>query len=260
MLHGNPTWSFFYRNLVLQLRDRYRLIVPDHLGCGLSDKPQDYPYRLADHIDNLEQLIDHLGIERHALMVHDWGGAIGYGYAERHPERLDRPDHPEHRRLSLPDDPLRIRLCRAPRSGAPAGPGVERFRRGGGLDGGEETAARAGAPGLSRPLRFLGQPGGGLRFVEDIPLEPAPSLLGDPAAGGRRRWNSSSDLPTLILWGGKDFCFNRPFLPGMAAPLPRRPFGLSGECRPLPAGRRRPRGEAVSGGWLAEYYPAHVLP
>mgnify|MGYP000665191076 CR=1 FL=1 len=48
MLHGNPTWSFYYRNLVLALRDRYRCIVPDHIGCGLSDKPGDdrYDYRL----------------------------------------------------------------------------------------------------------------------------------------------------------------------------------------------------------------------
>jgi len=41
MLHGNPTWSFYYSDLVLRLRDRYRCIVPDHIGCGLSDKPAD---------------------------------------------------------------------------------------------------------------------------------------------------------------------------------------------------------------------------
>src|SRR5436190_19307625 len=63
MVHGNPTWSFYYRNLVLKFRDRFRCIVPDHLGCGLSDKPQDYPYRLADHIANVRALLDHLQIE-----------------------------------------------------------------------------------------------------------------------------------------------------------------------------------------------------
>ena len=50
MVHGNPTWSFYYRNLVLALRGRMRCIVPDHLGCGLSDKPQDFDYTLGEHI------------------------------------------------------------------------------------------------------------------------------------------------------------------------------------------------------------------
>jgi haloalkane dehalogenase len=57
MLHGNPTWSFYYRNLVKLLQKNYRIIVPDHMGCGLSDKPQDYPYILKTHIDNLEGLL-----------------------------------------------------------------------------------------------------------------------------------------------------------------------------------------------------------
>ena len=62
MVHGNPTWSFYYRNLVLALRDRYRCIVPDHIGCGLSDKPgaDQYSYTLARRISDLTTLMDHL--------------------------------------------------------------------------------------------------------------------------------------------------------------------------------------------------------
>src|SRR5690554_3076850 len=60
MLHGNPTWSFFYRELIKGLRDRYRVIAPDHIGCGLSDKPADYPYALPFHIENVHSLIEHL--------------------------------------------------------------------------------------------------------------------------------------------------------------------------------------------------------
>ena len=64
MLHGNPTWSFYYRNLVLALRDKFRCIVPDHIGCGLSDKPPAtlYDYSLKSRIDDLEALLDHLGV------------------------------------------------------------------------------------------------------------------------------------------------------------------------------------------------------
>ena len=67
MVHGNPTWSFYYRTLVAGLEDSYRCVVPDHLGAGLSDKPQDWTYRLADHVANLVELIDHLDSHRLAI-------------------------------------------------------------------------------------------------------------------------------------------------------------------------------------------------
>ncbi|MGW8161895.1 MAG: alpha/beta fold hydrolase, partial [Desulfobulbales bacterium] len=67
--------------MIAGLRESYRCIAPDHLGCGLSDKPQDYPYRLADHIDNLDSLLTKLSAEQFVLVMHDWGGAIGMGWA-----------------------------------------------------------------------------------------------------------------------------------------------------------------------------------
>src|SRR4051812_28124398 len=93
MLHGNPTWSFYYRNLVLVLRDQYRCVVPDHIGCGLSDKPPEtlYDYSLKSRVDDLEALLDHLGLrENLTLVLHDWGGMIGMAFAARHPERIKR--------------------------------------------------------------------------------------------------------------------------------------------------------------------------
>ena len=93
MLHGNPTWSFFFRTLVTELRDRYRVIVPDHIGMGLSDKPDDtrYDYTLASRVADLTTLLDHLEVTRDlTLVVHDWGGMIGLVYATRHPERIRR--------------------------------------------------------------------------------------------------------------------------------------------------------------------------
>ena len=76
MLHGNPTWSFFYRNLAKFFsQNNYRVIVPDHIGCGLSDKPQDYDYTLENHIENTISLIEKLNLKDITLIVHDWGGA-----------------------------------------------------------------------------------------------------------------------------------------------------------------------------------------
>ena len=82
MLHGNPTWSFYYRNLVLALRDQFRCIVPDHIGCGLSDKPPAslYDYSLKSRIDDLEALLDSLDIKKNiTLVLHEWCGMIGMG-------------------------------------------------------------------------------------------------------------------------------------------------------------------------------------
>src|SRR5687768_281873 len=87
-VHGNPTWSFYWRNLILPLRESYRCIAPDHIGCGLSDKPQDYNYRLSQHAANLVELIERLDLNDITLLVHDWGGAIGLRAALTVPQRF----------------------------------------------------------------------------------------------------------------------------------------------------------------------------
>ena len=90
MVHGNPTWSFYYRNVIKKLKTDFRVIVPDHIGCGLSDKPQNYDYTLDNHIKNLSELLDHLEVKDFSLIVHDWGGAIGMGLATRNPQRVNK--------------------------------------------------------------------------------------------------------------------------------------------------------------------------
>ena len=90
MLHGNPTWSFYYRNLVQTFSTKFRCVVPDHMGCGLSDKPQSYDYSLESHIQNAYKLIKFLDLKDIILIVHDWGGAIGFGLVTRYPELFDR--------------------------------------------------------------------------------------------------------------------------------------------------------------------------
>ena len=79
MVHGNPTWSFYYRNLIAGLSGQHRTIAVDHIGCGLSDKPAQWSYRLQDHIENLANLVESLDLQNVTLVAHDWGGAIGLG-------------------------------------------------------------------------------------------------------------------------------------------------------------------------------------
>lgn len=89
-LHGNPTWSFYYRNLISHFSKTHRCIALDNIGCGLSDKPQDYKYTLENHIQNATKLVDTLNLKNITLVVHDWGGAIGFGYATRFPQNIKK--------------------------------------------------------------------------------------------------------------------------------------------------------------------------
>ena len=117
MLHGNPTWSFYYRKLILALRDNYHIIVPDHIGMGLSEKPQKYNYRLENHINNLEFLLrEKLKLkDKITLIMHDWGGAIGMGYAMRYPEQIKKLIILNTAAFPNTKIPLRLEICRIPK-------------------------------------------------------------------------------------------------------------------------------------------------
>jgi haloalkane dehalogenase len=88
LLHGNPTWSFLYREVIKGLRDRYRCIAPDHPGFGFSRAAPGYGYTPAEHAAVLEQLVGQLDLTGVTMMVQDWGGPIGFAVATRHPDRF----------------------------------------------------------------------------------------------------------------------------------------------------------------------------
>lgn len=221
MVHGNPTWSFYYRELIKGLRDRYRVIAPDHIGCGLSDKPQDYPYTLATHIDNLGILIDHLKLDNVTLAGHDWGGAIGFGWAARNPDRINRFVVFNTAAFFGPM-PFRIRICRTPILGDVLVRRLNLFVR-----GAIRMACRRRermtpdvARGYSMPYRNYADRIGVHRFVRDIPLSrsiPSHSILQSIEAA----LPLFRDRPMVIFWGGKDFCFNDTFLQGWIDWFPR---------------------------------------
>ncbi len=90
LVHGTPTWSFLWRDVVTALRASHRVVAPDHLGFGLSDKAQDADYRPEAHARRLAALLEHLGLEHVSLVVHDFGGPIGLSYAVTRPENVER--------------------------------------------------------------------------------------------------------------------------------------------------------------------------
>ena len=213
MLHGNPSWSFYYRNLILGLKDSYRCVVPDHMGMGKSDKPQNYPYTLSQHIDNLEKLVDHLKLDNITLVVHDWGGAIGMGFAVRHPERIKRLVIFNTAAFLSRKIPLSLRLCRLPGFGAVAIRGFNAFARGAiqWACKKQERMTEEVRAGYLEPYDNFANRVATLRFVQDIPMSPdSPSY---PVVQHiEENLKLFRDHPVKIIWGAHDFVFNDHFL------------------------------------------------
>ncbi|MFQ5645803.1 MAG: alpha/beta fold hydrolase [bacterium] len=213
MLHGNPTWSFYYRNLILGLRDRYRLVAPDHIGCGLSDKPGQYDYRLSRHIDNLELLINKLQLKKVTLVMHDWGGAIGMGWAVRHPESVKRLVIFNTAAFLLPRIHILLRICRIPVLGALAIRGFNAFARAAVYLAcrKHERMTPPVRRGYLAPYPSYADRVAHLRFVQDIPTKPGhPSY--DQMKTIEKGLRQFKNLPVRIFWGEKDFVFDEHFL------------------------------------------------
>ena len=86
-LHGNPTSSYLWRNIIPHLSDTYRCIAPDLIGMGKSDKPE-IPYRFMDHYRYLLAFIEQLNLQNFTLVVHDWGSGLGFHYASQFPDNV----------------------------------------------------------------------------------------------------------------------------------------------------------------------------
>jgi pimeloyl-ACP methyl ester carboxylesterase len=226
MVHGNPSWSFYYRNLVKALSSTHRCIVPDHIGMGLSDKPDDaaYTYSLAQRIDDLSALIESLKLTQPiTLVVHDWGGMIGFGWAVKHPERIKRLVILNTAAFSLPSDtsfPAALRFTRT-WLGSFLVRGFNAFSWGATVfccrrnPMPREVALAYRAPYNTWQNRIAT-----LRFVQDIPLDPSDrgyALVESVAA----QLHKFDNTPALIPWGAKDFVFNDAFLRQWQRYLPK---------------------------------------
>ena len=212
MVHGNPTWSYFYRHLIQLLAPQYRIIAIDHMGCGLSDKPQDYPYTLERHIDNLQGLLVHLGIERYSLVVHDWGGAIGFGCAVRDPGRVEKIVVLNTAAFHASRIPLRIRVCRWPLFNSLLVRGLNGFAWPATFMAVTKPLNREVAAAYLAPYNSWHSRVAVAAFVKDIPLSSGDvsyDLLTEIEQGPPVL--REKGVPMLLLWGGRDFCFNRYF-------------------------------------------------
>lgn len=222
-VHGNPTWSFYYRYLVKANRSAHRVIVPDHIGCGLSDKPQQYNYTLQQHIANLTELIESLQLSPFTLVVHDWGGPIGLGYAVQHPEMVKRI-------LILNTAAFRsqrmysgIALARVPFLGDFLVRGLNAFLWGSFVINTKRLMNAAVYSGYLYPYSSWSQRIGILRFVQDIPLKPSDTSYGTLALI-EDNLNVLNSKPISFVWGGLDRVFNDHFLSEWQRRFPKAHF------------------------------------
>ncbi|MFO0722653.1 MAG: alpha/beta fold hydrolase [Myxococcota bacterium] len=218
MLHGNPTWSFYYRRLISSLVGQgFRALAPDHIGCGLSDKPGDdrYPYRLARRVEDFGGFIDHLNLPgTFDLVVHDWGGMIGFAWAVQHPERIRRLVVLNTAAFPLPKTkkmPWQLRLGRDSSLGALLVRGANAFAAGATWMAVKKPLQPEVKRGYLLPYDSWDHRIATLRFVQDIPLgpeDPGWDILTQTEANLGRL----AEKPMLIAWGLKDFVFDHHFL------------------------------------------------
>lgn len=214
MVHGNPTWSFYFRHLVNAFASRYRTIVPDHMGCGLSSRPNEetFAYTLESHVDNLEDLLDHLGLTSGVtLVLHDWGGMIGMACACRRPERIARIILLNTGAFLIPKEktlpwPLAF-IKKTPHLPDLLVRGFNAFSFGATYLGTKKGLSPEVRQGLTAPYNNWQNRLATLRFVQDIPASPADRSYA-LASWVDTHIGTFQDRPLLICWGEGDFVFD----------------------------------------------------
>ena len=236
MVHGNPSWSFYYRNLVQALSKNHQCIVPDHIGCCLSDKPgdADYEYTLKSRIDDLEALLTSLNItENITLVVHDWGGMIGMGYATRYPDRIKRLVILNTGAFHLPKNkpfPLGLWICRNTLLGTILVRGLNAFSSAASYVGVKRKAmSKDVRAAYVMPFNSWKNRISTLRFVQDIPLYKSDKnyqLVSDID----NSLEKFEKIPTIICWGLKDFVFDKHFLAIWKEKMPHAQINEFADC------------------------------
>lgn len=226
MVHGNPSWCWLYRDLVGALKSRYRCLVPDHMGMGLSDRPDDarYRYTLDSRVEDFTAFMDKmLPSGPVTLLVHDWGGAIASAWAVRNPDRVRRMVVFNTAAFPMLADkklPATLRLVRNTRFGAMLVERFNAFAAGATHMGTVRSLSREERAAYVAPYDTPLARRATLRFVQDIPLGEADAAYATIAATGKGL-QKLVDKPMLILWGLRDFVFDRDYFDEWCARFPR---------------------------------------
>jgi haloalkane dehalogenase len=217
-LHGNPTWSYMFRDVIAELRSHHRVIAPDHIGCGLSDKPSasSYPFTLRRRIDDLDELLNSLlPTGKLSLLLHDWGGMIGMAWAVDHAERIDKLVVMNTAAFPLPAGkklPGSLRIGRMPMLGQLLIQGLNLFCRGAAAHCVVRQPLRPDVRALYlAPYNTWRNRTAVERFVRTIPVQSTDAGY-DIVAHTEQNLRNLAGRPMLLAWGMKDFVFDADFL------------------------------------------------
>lgn len=227
MVHGNPTWSFYFHNQINALSNQYRCIVPDHIGCGFSDKPdtKGYQYTLRSRVSDLDALINHLDLnEKINLVVHDWGGMIGLTWAVDRLDLIDKIIITNTSGFFLPHDkslPKRLWLIKYLSWFAiPAVLGFNIFSKAALYMATAKKLSPKLKRGLTEPYNSWKNRIATLKFVQDIPISERDESYAI-VEHVDRHLSRLDDSKLLFLWGKKDFVFDLTFFNEFRRRFPR---------------------------------------
>jgi acyl-CoA synthetase (AMP-forming)/AMP-acid ligase II/pimeloyl-ACP methyl ester carboxylesterase len=219
-LHGNPTWCFLYRNVIRELRASFRVIAPDFLGCGLSDRTPGVTFKAIDRINQLEEFVTALGLTTFSMVMHDWGGPLGTGFMLRRLDSIERIVYLNTTLTETESLPPIIKLAAMPVVGKLLTRHTATFVKLTTSMGAYKRLTPDVKEGYLAPYATRRQRDAIWDFVDDIPFDtshPTHSQMVDIAAG----LPEVARKPVKIIWGLRDPCFHREMLSKVAAHFPQ---------------------------------------
>ncbi len=211
LIHGNPTWSFYYRDLIKRLSTTCRVIAPDHVGCGLSDRPKGKHFRAKDRVAHLKALVDHLGLSSYSIVMHDWGGAIGTTLAIQNLAAVEKLVYFNTTLTETESLPFFIRLSARPPMGRFITQSTKIFLKLATDFGVGKKLPKRVKQGYLFPYRSRKDRVAIWDFVQDIPFNiDHPTYIGMMDIG--RAVPELAKKPIKIMWGLKDPCFHSEML------------------------------------------------
>ncbi|HMP27563.1 MAG TPA: fatty acid CoA ligase family protein [Oligoflexia bacterium] len=220
LLHGNPTWCYYYRNLIEHLKSHFRVIAPDHIGCGLSDHPKTVSFRATHRIEHLQTLVDALELKSFSLVMHDWGGPIGTGLAVRNPHRIERLIYLNTTITETESLPPIIKWAANRFTGPFLTKHTKRFLKLMTNFGVTRKLQKDVKSGYFYPYQKKGRRQAIWDFVADIPFDQNhPSYFEMMYIADRL--HLLSEIPVKIIWGLRDLCFHREMLNKVARHFPQ---------------------------------------
>jgi acyl-CoA synthetase (AMP-forming)/AMP-acid ligase II/pimeloyl-ACP methyl ester carboxylesterase len=218
LLHGNPTWSFFYRNLIKELSKTHRVIAPDLIGLGLSERVDDV-FRAADRIDQLEEFLKKLSINSYSLVMHDWGGSIGSALALRDLEKVKRLVYLNTTLTETESLPAFIKTAAMPIIGKYVTKTSNRFLKFLTTLGAQKKVPKDIKKCFFLPYKTRDRRKAIWDFVADIPFDERHPSYGDMLSLAEGL-PEIAKKPVKIVWGLKDPCFHREMLTKVSEHFP----------------------------------------